>query len=389
MENQLKKIGILAFSEKNVGGVLQYTQTLIDTFSFNEDFEFIIFSFGIPEFNNNNIKVRQVNKSKLSPLKKIVMFFQLLFNVRNTYCLSPNEINTFQDIDFFIEPSISVYPHFFLNKPFVFTLHDLQEKYYPEFFSKSNLFQRWLVKRCLAKSSNHIICESTCVKNDIINFLQTKKNKITVLPAPPTKKFIDFKFDRAKFLDIENKYNLPKNYIFYPAQFWKHKNHIKLVEAFNIVSKRENSLFLVLTGVKENNYSEVMKKIKELKLEKKIIHLGYIDYADLAYIYKMSKMLIMPTLFESISIPVYEAFSLKVPVCCSNVVALPEQIGDAGVLFNPNDENELADKILTLLKDDALKEVLVLNGYKKIADFDYHGYKNQFLNIIKNTINKG
>ena len=119
-----------------------------------------------------------------------------------------------------------------------------------------------------------------------------------------------------------------------------------MLEPFKLDLEQYNDIHLVLTGARQNNYQNVSSKITELELESKVLHLGYIAYEDLPYLYKMSEMLVMPTLFKSISIPIYEAFALKVPVCASNVVALPEQVGEAGLLFDPNNTTEMANKII-------------------------------------------
>ena len=181
----------------------------------------------------------------------------------------------------------------------------------------------------------------------------------------------------------KKKYHLPEEYIFYPAQFWPHKNHIKLLEAFRIVQKEFKNLKLVFTGSKQNNFQNVDKKIKELQLQDNVVYLGYIDYSDLPFLYKMSKFLVMPTLFESISIPIYEAFSLKVAVCCSNIVALPEQVGEAGLLFDPNNEKDIAKKMIMYLRNNELLTEKAEQGYLKINNFDYEAYKKSILEIIK------
>ena len=181
---------------------------------------------------------------------------------------------------------------------------------------------------------------------------------------------------------IKKKYHLPEEYIFYPAQFWPHKNHIKLLEAFSIVQKEFENLKLVFTGSKQNNFQSVDNKIKELQLQNNVIYLGYIDYSDLPFLYKMSKFLVMPTLFESISIPIYEAFSLKVAVCCSDVVALPEQVGEAGLLFDPNNEKDIAKKMTMYLSNNKLLTEKAELGYLKINSFDYEAYKKSILEII-------
>ena len=80
-----------------------------------------------------------------------------------------------------------------------------------------------------------------------------------------------------------------------------------------------------------------------------------IIYEELVYVYKMSIMLVMPTLFESVSIPIYESFFLKVPVCASNVVDLTEQVGGSGILFDPNDSYDISKKISILLNNENIR----------------------------------
>ena len=125
-----------------------------------------------------------------------------------------------------------------------------------------------------------------------------------------------------------------------------------------------------------------MKKIAELNLESRVKHIGYIDYEDIPYLYRMSQMLVMPTLFESVSIPIYEAFALGVPVCCSNVVALPEQVGDAALIFDPHDIEDMSEKIVLLLRDKNLAETLVTKGKLRVNNFDHKNYLNKILSIV-------
>jgi len=310
------------------------------------------------------------------------MTLQFLFFFRKPLILTKQEIKYFSDIDMFIAPSISAYPHFFLNKPFIFTLHDMQERYYPEFFSIYRRFTRWLNNRTLAQSAKKIICESNYVKNDIIKFTKVNSDKISIIQSPPPQDFLDFKFENNQFDTVRKKYNLPQKYLFYPAQCWFHKNHIKLVEAFELVIKKHPDINLILTGSQQNNFNNLMKRVDELKLQKKVKHLGYIDYEDLPYLYKMSEMLVMPTLFESISIPIYEAFALKVPVCSSNVVALPEQVGDAGLIFDPNNIEDIAKKCKEYLNNDELLQKKALLGFEKVLNFNHKEYKKRLLQVI-------
>jgi len=96
----------------------------------------------------------------------------------------------------------------------------------------------------------------------------------------------------------------------------------------------------------------------------------------------MSKLLIMPSLFESISIPIYEAFSIGVPVCSSNVVALPEQTNGGALLFNPKDTKDIENKIQKVLSDSSLQEELIRRGRLVIDNLDNNKYAASIIKIV-------
>lgn len=377
------KIGILAFGPLGAGGVYQYNRSIIDALKRDKKKSYIVFCDKEENiYDNCGLEVRKITIPKTNLIKKFIRVAQFLFLIRKSWFFTKNEISEFLDIDLFLSPQVLPYPHFFLNKPFVFTLHDMQERYYPENFTKYENFVRWIINRALSKSSDKIICESSFVKKDIVKFIGIDDAKIDIIQSPPPEVFLNFKFEEKKFNKVRKKYNLPENYIFYPANCWTHKNHIKLVEAFEIVSKQFDNVYLILTGSQINNYKNLKKRIEELNLNNKVKHLGYIDYEDLSYLYKMSKFLVMPTLFESVSIPIYEAFALEVAVCSSNTVALPEQVGDAAIIFNPNDVHDIAQKMMMYLKDNNLRNEKAKLGLARVKYFDHENYKIKLLKAL-------
>jgi glycosyltransferase involved in cell wall biosynthesis len=385
MEKKMKKIGILAIDDNNGhgGGVYQYTQSIIDALKKDKTNIYIVFCYTDDNrFDNVDLKIRKIDKPKGRLFEKVIKAFQCLLFIRKPLFFTKKELKIFSDIDLFLSPAISGYPHFYMNKPFVFTLHDMQERYYPEFFSKYENIVRWLKNRALAKSATKIICESSFVKNDIVKFTGASVDKINVIQSPPPKEFLNYKFNEEQFETVRKKYNLPQKYIFYPAQCWFHKNHIKLVEAFKLVTKECDDVSLILTGSQQNNYNNLIQRIDELGLGEKVKHLGYIDYEDLAYLYKMSQMLVMPTLFESVSIPIYEAFALEVPVCSSDVVALPEQVGDAGVIFEAYNINDMANKMLMYLKNENFRLEKAKKGFERVVDFNHEEYAKKLLKVL-------
>ena len=101
----------------------------------------------------------------------------------------------------------------------------------------------------------------------------------------------------------------------------------------------------------------------------------------------MSQFLVMPTLFESVSIPIYEAFALGVAVCSSDVVALPEQVGDAGLIFNPHDIEDMASKMMMYLEDENLRLEKAKLGFGKVSEFNHENYRKKLLEVL-NAPNK-
>lgn len=313
------KIGILTISTPDGGGVYQYTLSLLEAVKFiSHKFKFIqirypdfpkILEDDIIIYNNSsiNLKIRQV----------VHVYFDLVFGN-----LAPKV-----DVDLIISPSITLLP-FHMKKQYIVTIHDFQHEYYPEFFSFKEKISRKVVYKTGQKASL-VICESNYVKQDVIRFLKVPDRKIKVLPAPPPRYIREVKISEDKLEQVREKYSLPSQYLFYPAQFWYHKNHIKLLESIKLIKSKYNiSIPVIFVGSKKNNFENVMKKIHELGLSKQIKYLGYVPQEDMPYLYKLSTALVIPTLFESVSIPIWEAFYLGVPVVSSNVCALPEQVGD-------------------------------------------------------------
>ncbi len=123
-----------------------------------------------------------------------------------------------------------------------------------------------------------------------------------------------------------------------------------------------------------------MDAIEKYGLSERVCHLGYVEQDDLQAIYRMATALVMPSLFESISIPIYEAFQVGTPVAASNILGIPEQVGDAGLLFDPESVASIREAILKIVRDPASARELGRRGRKQNADDDsVHGAQLQRL----------
>ena len=191
----MKKVGILAFSDEFIGGVYQYTQSIIDALKEDKTKKYTIFcNVDDDRFNNYGLEVRKVGKPNVKFIIKIVRAIQFILNIQRPWFFTKEELLNFDDMDMFLSTSISAYPHFYINKPFIFTLHDMQERYYSQFFTFYQRVSRWLNNKTLARNADKIICESTFVKNDIVKYTGINEDKIYIIQSPPPESFLNYEF---------------------------------------------------------------------------------------------------------------------------------------------------------------------------------------------------
>lgn len=359
-------IGILATARRKSGGTLLYTLSMIDALSRlpAENYNFVIF---VPSNNH------EFDSLGLPIIRLPGLLGLLKSKVQGR--------NYFVSADKIIAPVYSMYL-LVCGRPFAFTLHDLQERYYPDNFSIFTRLWRKFANSLLAARAERIICESKFVQRDIIKYLQVPENKVSVVPGPPISMLRDSTSNADDIELVRAKFGLPMRYIFYPAQFWPHKNHRRLIDAFSLVCQRYYDCCLVLTGEQRGEFESVFARVSALGIESNVLHVGYVDKNELAALYRGAALAVIPTLFESISIPVYEAFSLGTAVCVSNVVALPEQVGDAALLFNPNSSEDISDKICELLSNSELRSKLIERGYRRMDLVTHEEYAQNLAGII-------
>jgi glycosyltransferase involved in cell wall biosynthesis len=175
---------------------------------------------------------------------------------------------------------------------------------------------------------------------------------------------------------------LPEKFLFYPAQFWTHKNHLRLLEAFREVMAEIPDMKLVLTGKKRDQYETVTSAIDTFGLNERVCLLGYVEQDDLQTIYRLATALVMPSLFESVSIPIYEAFQVGTPVAASGILAILEQVGDAGLLFDPTSVASIKDAILGIVKDPEAARLLGKRGQDRMAVMTSERYGAQLQNLL-------
>jgi glycosyltransferase involved in cell wall biosynthesis len=256
--------------------------------------------------------------------------------------------------------------------PTIYNPHDLQHLHYPQFFTPEELANREITYRAACRLSHTIVVGSQWIKQDVIRQFAVHADKVQVIPwASPTEYYPPISpscLDEAR-----RRFALPDKYAFYPAVTWPHKNHLRLLDALaSIRDTRGVVVHLVCSGTRyESHWPNIQRRIKELGLESQVKFLGFVSEADLRALYRLAEFLVLPTLFEADSCPIHEAWSEGLPVASSNHTALPEQVGDAGLLFDAGDVAAIAHALERMATEPGLRRILIERGHRRVRDFDW------------------
>lgn len=272
--------------------------------------------------------------------------------------------------------------------PTIFNPHDLQHLHYPQFFKPSDIAWRETIYRTACHLSNTVVAGSDWVKRDIVYQYGVNPGKVQVIPwAPPTQIFPAPSEDRMK--TVKEKYRLELPFAFYPATTWKHKNHLSLLEAVARLRDHHRLLLhIVCTGaLVPDHWAEINKHLDTLYLRNQVQFLGEVPAEDIRSIYRLAQFVVVPTLFEAASGPIFEAWEDDVPVACSTVTSLPEQVKDAALLFDPFSVDAIATALQRMSVDDNLRDELIRKGQRRLKDFDWERTAKAYRAVYRRAAN--
>lgn len=244
----------------------------------------------------------------------------------------------------------------------VVTIHDIIPLTNPEtetFAAKTY----WKIQIPIAaRRADRIITISEYAKKEIAKYFGIREELITVIPNCFEERFQSIA-ERSEVDKIMEKYSLPKDYILYVGTIQPRKNLDMLIKTFSNLKKSGRiKQKLVIAGRKGWLYTSLFELIKELDLEHEVIFTGFVPDEELPYIYNGATLFVYLSLFEGFGIPPLEAMACGVPVICSNTTALPEVVGDAGILVNPMDQKAVEDAMLYVLENPPMQKEMKEKG---------------------------
>ena len=277
--------------------------------------------------------------------------------------------------------------------PFIMAIHDMQHRLQPEFPEVSANGEWESREYCFRNAARHatlLVADSEVGKEDILQFYQSHvtPDQVKVLPFLPAShpNGNSFSSDGTR---VRTRYHLPERYLFYPAQFWPHKNHLRIVQALHLLREtRDLTTPIVFCGshsgeIREHTFKEVMSFSSSVGLEKQIHYLGYVPDQDISAIYTHATALVMPTFFGPTNIPVLEAWAHSCPVLTSDIRGIREQVGDAALLVDPRSVAAIAEGVYRLWTDDSFCADLARFGHQRLGSYTPDDFQQRLIAIVE------
>ena len=318
------------------------------------------------------------HRIKLSDL----YFYKILSKIKMNFCSIEKKLAKDKiDLVYFLSPnSISEALN---NIPYIFTLWDLghlEELEFPELTGNRIFESRELMYTKSLKKAFKVIVDSEYSKQYSINKYNLDEKRVEILKFLPNIRVEDVEGK----IDIKNLYNIKNDYIFYPAQFWAHKNHIYILKAIKILREIKNiDLDVVFSGSNRGNLGYILKKAKELDVDDLIHYAGFVPNEQIPSLYKQSLSLVMPTYLGPTNIPPLEAFFYNIPVCYSDKPSFREQVGDAVFYMDLNDPHSLVENIITIKNNKELVDRKVQKGQEILASWKEEDFYKSLIKIFE------
>jgi len=311
---------------------------------------------------------------------KVLMWLYKILQIERYY------FNSFPLNALFVPKQYSHIYH--LKYPVIVTMHDLQHIYFPEFFTPLERIYKSITYYTALCESNHIAVTFDHVKKDILKYYDLQEEKISKCMVDISTEWYYKEGYTSKEALVE-KYELPEKFMLTPACTWPHKNHIKVLEAMTLLKNKGIIVNWVSTGRITPHYEEKIKPmIVELGLQKQVIFTGLISDEDLIGLYNISHLVIIPTLYEAGSGPLFEAMRYKIPVIAANTTTIPEHIGHPDFIIDPLSAQDIAQHIESGFFDENFRKENLKNSEERLQFYRSQDFTKDFIEMFKKLQSK-
>jgi glycosyltransferase involved in cell wall biosynthesis len=386
------RIGLFLDTEPFSGGAFQFCQSILDALSAlnRERFETVV-------GYTNDLWIDYLDDKKNECVKIFPRIWRLIAYRRisgllpmkwwravNPYFHPVTKSLVKLNCNLWIFPSQDTWSYL-IPVPAIGTIYDLMHRYekqFPEVSAYGKYGSRERHYRNMCRWSAGLLVDSEVGQHHVLESYHVDPEKIKVLP-----------FVAPKYISGNNAagnakkdFQLPGKYFFYPAQFWEHKNHGRLVRAIYSLKDQHPDIMFVFVGSRKNGYQATIKLVNQLDVNQHIKVLGYVPDAVMPELYRGARAMIMPTFFGPTNIPPLEAMTLGCPVAISDIYGMRQQLGNAALYFNPNSVKEITTVMKRLWQDDSLCIELSKKGIAHVSAWNQRHFNTRLEDILTETM---
>jgi glycosyltransferase involved in cell wall biosynthesis len=277
------------------------------------------------------------------------------------------------------------------------TIHDLSfERYLETFSRKRRLWHMFINPRKICRRAQRIIAVSQSTKSDLVSLYGISEQKIAAIHSGIADNLGILDRNAPELVGAKEKYGLPYKFILYFGTIEPRKNLVGIIRAWSQLQRTawenndENILKygLVIVGHQGWLAEEIYAEIDRSKFKEKIIIVDSIPDADKIYIYNLASLFIYPSFFEGFGFPPLEAMQCGVPAIVSNNSSLPEIVGQAAIMIDPDKPDEIYRAMKEVLASEELYEKLRADGLRQIKNFNWKKTAQEFLAVVNDMSKK-
>lgn len=259
--------------------------------------------------------------------------------------------------------------------PYLINPHDYQHEHLPQFFSDEVMRLRREVWYPVQRAASAVVVHSLQTREDAIRYAGIDESRIFYAPYGAIRGFPDPGEERSR--EIGRALGLPERYIFYPARMWGHKNHTGLLAALAHLAGKGVEIDCVFTKGGDCE-AEVLAEAERLGIADRMMITGRLDQDEMGAAFRLAQMVVVPSLFEQNSGPMLEALHFGKAVAVSNIREMRTTLGDAGLLFDPNSVEEIANAIDTVISSESKRRDLEARAAIRCAELSWKPFVDTY-----------
>jgi glycosyltransferase involved in cell wall biosynthesis len=278
-----------------------------------------------------------------------------------------------------------------MPRPYVVTIHDMGSLLYRDRVPMRHDFRMYLFRRGLLRAER-VIAVSAATRHDVENLLGVPAERIRQIYDAPDPRFLRPADGSTQSPDrqlVLERYQVNYPFVLYAGAVRPQKNIPRLVEAFAVLrGDLENhpvykDLRLIIIGDEISRYPSVRRAVMKTRMENAVRFLGFVPFETLRVFFEAASAFVFPSLYEGFGLPPLEAMATGTPVVTSNVSSLPEVVGDAALLVNPENVFDIARGMREVLLDETLRAELIRRGCEQARRFSWEQTARQVLEIYQ------